>query len=175
MKVIKQVITGLVLMTTLVSVGQATTITIGKGSGVMWEGLPFSYTGSRALGDPNYAGNSLIPANGLLAISNSEHVCMGSSRLINIAGYQAFPLGTNTGIGLIPRATGSATYTRYNGASETLKGTIGLPDTAGSTTAGEKVQSPSGYGWCLPPSMTEDSNFYSASRARRVTVSGSWL
>ncbi|MEX9790019.1 hypothetical protein AB7X21_16265 [Providencia rettgeri] len=176
MKVIKQIIFGLSLMATQISSSQAVTITIGKGSGVLWEGLPFNVSMSGPIGDPNYAGNELIPSNTtFLSISNDEHISMSSRYVINIAGYQAFPITKNNSVGLIPRASGSVRYTRYNGNSETLTGTIGLPATEGRTTAGENVFAPYGRVWALPPSMTENSHFFQASSTRDVTASGTWV
>lgn len=146
----------------------AEVITIGKGSGVVWEGMPFNKTQSGPLQN-----SELMTRFGLLSVSNSRGACMGQSDLKQIGGYMALPLGTS-GAGLVPRATGTATYYRYNGTYETLTGTVGLPQTKGSTSAGASTTSPTGYEWCLPPSMTDNSVFYSSSRNRTATLAGTW-
>ncbi|MBC3382208.1 adhesin [Serratia fonticola] len=99
---------------------------------------------------------------------------MQTLKLKNIAGHLALPLG-DSGAGLVPRATGTATYTRYNGVSETLTGTIGLPETKGITTAGANTTSPAGYEWCLPPNQAYVDYFYSAFANRTATLSGTWV
>jgi hypothetical protein len=147
----------------------AETITIGKGTGILWEGLPFNTSLSGPLND-----SKLVPAYGLLAISIYETQCMGSSQLKNIGGYMAYPISGASGVGLIPRVTGSVTYTRYNNSQETLTGTIGLPETKGSSPAQNPVTSPSGYAWCLPPQMSGADYFYSGG-ARTATLSGTWV
>ncbi|MBC3219666.1 hypothetical protein H8I92_18525 [Serratia fonticola] len=147
----------------------AEVITIGKGSGVVWEGLPFNKTLSGSLGH-----EKLNPIYGLLAISSSQASCLETRALINIGGQLALPLGAS-GVGLVPRATGTATYYRYNGNYETLTGTIGLPETKGSTTAGASTTSPAGYEWCLPPGMTIINTFYHSSANRTATLSGTWV
>jgi len=169
MKKIIRKISMLALMASAVSPVSAEVITIGKGSGVVWEGLPFNQTLSGSLQD-----SELMPRFGLLSVSSFEGVCMSTSALKNIGGHMALPLG-NSGAGLVPRATGTATYYRYNGSYETLTGTVGLPETKGSTTAGVSTTSPSGYVWCLPPAMTNDFTFYRSAGPRTATLSGTWV
>lgn len=144
----------------------AETITIGKGSGVLWEGLPFNVTLSGAM---THA--SLGSAYGLMNIGNSNTKCMSSTDLTTIGGYKALQIAP--GVGLIPRATGQATYTAYDGSTKSFTGTIGLPETRGGNSG--ELTSPNGYEWCLPPSMTSGGNFYSASGSRVVNITGTWV
>ncbi|WP_447888143.1 hypothetical protein [Serratia fonticola] len=161
---------GVVAMMVLAAPAQAETITIGKGTGILWQGLPFNQTLSGNMGDPN-----LDPQFGLLAISDRNGYCLGSTSLKVIAGYQALPLEGVQGVGLIPQTSGTATYTRFNGAMETLTGTIGLPKTEGSSPAQSTITPPSGLRWCLPPSSTKQARFYSQFGSRVATLSGNWV
>lgn len=163
-------ITSITLIMALAMPVQAETITIGKGTGILWEGMPFNETLGGSLDSP-----VLWVRYGLLSISSISSRCMDSSSLKSIGGYQALPLNGVPGVGLIPRATGTATYTRNSGVRQEMTGTIGLPDTKGSSTSDANVSSPSGYAWCLPPSMTENDNFYSSSGTRSATLSGTWV
>ncbi|HDL7534548.1 TPA: hypothetical protein PXN94_001187 [Yersinia enterocolitica] len=147
---------------------RAETITIGKGSGIIWEGLPFNETLSGPMGSV-----SLTTLYGLLAISNKTQSCMENSSLTNIGGYMAYKIAP--GVGLIPRASGLTSYTLYDKSTESLVGTIGLPKTEGTTTSSITVTSPSGRAWCLPPRMTSISNFYDISGTRTARLSGTWV
>ncbi|WP_431225954.1 adhesin (plasmid) [Serratia sp. L9] len=100
---------------------------------------------------------------------------MLTSVLKNIGGYLALPLNGVPGVGLIPRASGSGSYNRYNGVRQTLSGTIGLPETKGTSTAQSTITSPNGYEWCLPPSMVGMEDFYLALATRTMTLSGTWV
>lgn len=160
---------GLVLILAAASPASAEVITIGKGSGIVWEGMPFN----KSISHPLY-NTELMTKFGLLSVSSSRGVCMQTTELKQIAGYMTLPLG-DSGAGLVPRATGSATYTRYNNVRETLTGTVGLPETKGTTTAGVSTRSPSGFQWCLPPSMTDSLYFYSSSAIRTATLAGTWV
>lgn len=161
----------LTLLTLLVvaSLSPAETITIGKGQGVVWEGLPFN----APLNGP--MGSSLVkPHYGLLAISTSNTRCTEVSALTTISGYTALQIAP--GVGLVPRATGTAQYVRFDGTEETLSGTLGLPESRGTTSAGTVITNPVGnFTWCLPPAMADDNNFYSALANRRATISGTWV
>lgn len=169
-KTVSCCISSMVLMFTQAAPLQAETITIGKGAGIKWEGMPFNQTLSGALGSSDFFINY-----GLLSISNNKSTCMSSDTLIDIAGFKALPLSGVRGIGLIPRATGTATYYRYSGATNTLRGTIGLPNTTGSTSIGTEVTSPPNKAWCLPPYMSSYTNFYSAIMNRTASLSGTWV
>ncbi|HEN3242500.1 hypothetical protein ACS77F_11815 [Yersinia enterocolitica] len=159
----------LILVGTAQSV-RAETITIGKGTGVLWEGLPFNQILSGPMGSAN-----LAPQYGLLAISNKTQSCMENSSLTNIGGSMAYKIAP--GVGLIPRASGIANYTLYDKSTESLVGTIGLPKTGGITTSNITVTSPSGRAWCLPPRMWVYSDFYGASSSdiRTARLSGTWV
>ena len=162
-------VAGLALMMLPAAPVLAETITIGKGTGIVWEGLPFNETLSGSL-DTHISNTNL----GLLAVSNVMS-CMDSNQLKNIGGYMAYPLSGVSGVGLIPRASGSATYTKYDGSQGRLTGTIGLPETRGSSTDQSNITPPPGFAWCLPPKMTNDDTFYSAWDPRTATLSGSWV
>ncbi len=62
-------------------------ITIGKGSGIVWEGMPFNVNLQGAMVNPN-----LYPQYGMLSISESNSVCMMERSLSMIGGYMALPL-----------------------------------------------------------------------------------
>lgn len=151
---------------------QAETIVIGRGTGIVWEGLPFSET----LSGPTYY-PTLYPIFGLLSVTNSvsSAYCMDSSSLINIAGYSVYPLSGVSGVGLVPRATGTASYTAYDRSVQHLDGTIGLPQTAGISTVAGNVTSVPPNVWCLPPAMERHDQFYNTSAPRTVTMSGTWV
>lgn len=163
----------LALLTLLAAMTQpvrAETITIGKGTGILWEGMPFSGSLSGPMDH-----SLLRPESGyaLLSISNSIRACIPSNNLVNIGGYKALRIAP--GVGLIPRATGSVSYALYSGGTETLSGTIGLPETKGNTSSNFAVTSPAGYEWCLPPRMAAEYYFYSSSGERTANISGSWV
>lgn len=163
-------IASMALMIPLAAPALAETITIGKGTGILWEGMPFNATLSGSLADPR-----LNPVFGLLSVSKSPTRCMVSSELKNIGGYLAFPLAGVSGVGLIPRASGSSTYTLYNNSQGRLTGTIGLPETRGSSTSQGNITSPPDYTWCLPPATSSNGTFYSSSGTRTATLSGTWV
>lgn len=146
---------------------QAETITIGKGTGVVWEGLPFNVTMS---GNTN--NSALNPSFGLLAISHRTANCLTNSDLITVEGVPG--LSITPGITLVPRATGVADYQLYSGASEQLTGTLGLPKTEGiaGTTP---VISFGTTSWCLPPRNQNVGSFYNPRFIRTVNISGTWV
>lgn len=146
-------------------VSNAATITVGKGTGVIWEGFPFNVTLSGPL---NNSGSS--PSYGLMSITNKDSQCLASTSLTTIGGIKAYSLGQ--GLGLVPRAIGSATYTAYDGSTRSFPGTIGLPETRGGNS-GELVPS-SAFDWCLAATSVGTPNFYSASGPRTVNISGLW-
>lgn len=165
----------LILAFTLVSISlqstvSAETIIIGKGNGIIWEGLPFNAALNGSIKHTN-----LFQTDGLLTISNvANGRCLPSSKLQNIGGYMAFPIDGISGVGLVPRATGSSNYTRYEETKEVLSGTIGLPETKGTSTAQSDITARSGYVWCLPPQNRSTDYFYSVSGPRSAMLSGSW-
>jgi hypothetical protein len=163
-------IASMVLMMPLAAPALAETITIGKGTGILWEGMPFNATLSGPLQNPG-----LNPIYGLLSVSKSSSRCMLSNELKNIGGFLAFPLTGVTGVGLMPRASGSATYTLNNNSQGRLTGTIGQPETKGSSTSQDNIISPPNYTWCLPPAMSANNTFYSSSGSRSATLSGTWV
>lgn len=152
------------------SIAFAETIIIGKGTGIIWEGLPFNVTLSGGM-----TTSALFQRNGLLTISNIEKgYCLASSKLQNIGGYMAFPIDGIPGVGLVPRATGSSNYTGYKETKEVLSGTIGIPETRGTSTAQSDITAPSGSAWCLPPQNYSTDLFYSTTGPRTAMLSGSW-
>ncbi|WP_024530077.1 hypothetical protein [Serratia fonticola] len=165
----------LALLPAVVQSALATTITIGKGSGIMWEGLPFNVTNdgivySSASPENNDARWPVAYITGL----NDWLDCQNSSDLTMIAGYQAIQIAP--GVGLIPRATINASYVLANGTPETLTGTIGLPNTKGTTSpSGNSITSPPGLAWCLAPRMTSILNFYKIGTTINATATGTWV
>lgn len=142
------------------------TITIGKGTGIIWEGLPYNVTLS---GSMDYA--QFNPIYGLLSISSISTRCMYSSYLTDIAGFKAYKIAP--GVGLIPRAIGNSSYTSATGIKQAFTGTIGLPETRGGTSG--ELTSPSGYDWCLPPAMSSSASFYDPKALRTSNISGTWV
>ncbi|CAI0837085.1 MULTISPECIES: hypothetical protein [Serratia] len=147
----------------------AETITIGKGTGILWEGLPFNVTLSGTIGRQD-----LTPKYALLAISSHSNMCQPNDELSSIAGYQALKLAP--GVGLIPRGFGNATFARYSSLKEdSLSGTLGLPETKGGNSDGSQVIAPNTFSWCLPPSMKYQNNYYNPNYIRKATISGTWV
>ncbi|WP_261369249.1 hypothetical protein [Yersinia mollaretii] len=157
----------------LVSVGmaqsvRAETITIGKGTGIIWEGMPYNERLSGPL-DNAY----MTPGLGLLSVSNRIGGCARSADVIaNIAGYKALQIAP--GVGLIPRASGSVSFVRYDGTPDSITGTIGLPVTMGVVASGLTVFSPISYEWCLPAGVQDDRAFYKADGERVAQLAGTW-
>ncbi|WP_241680053.1 adhesin [Serratia oryzae] len=155
----------------------ADTITIGKGSGIVWEGMPFSATNRTPTTTPSFPNPDLSPYDSVAYITPtnlSSSQCVQDSALTTIAGYKAFKIAP--GVGLIPRATVTADYVLANGTTETLNGTIGLPSTQGKTSSGVVITNPlQGSAWCLAPRMTSIANFYKASTYINATATGTWV
>lgn len=145
---------------------KADTITIGKGSGIVWEGYPFSETLSGPLSDEAF--DTVL---GLIAISTQAGHCMANESLVSIAGYKAFPISMN--LGLIPRATGSAQFGLLDGETGTLTGTIGLPETSATSSTVGKITN-FRRAWCLTPEMISKEHYYNKRFNRTSTLSGTW-
>lgn len=151
----------------LAQFAQAETITIGKGTGIIWEGMPFNSTLSGPL-----MSTKAVPMFGMASISNNTTACMDAKKLSKIEGMDVLPVAS--GIGLIPRAMVVAKYQLADGSIETLTGTIGLPGTkgmAGSTT----VYPSSDSAWCLPVRNSAVSDFYNPDFERTISLSGTWV
>ncbi|HGM5491186.1 TPA: hypothetical protein ACKP1B_002840 [Serratia fonticola] len=145
----------------------AETITIGKGSGIVWEGMPFNVT----LNGPLDHSES-VTIYGLLSISNAEMVCMGNYSLKTIGGYNAYPL--TSGVGLIPRAIGTVSYYTKNMVPITFSATLGLPETRGLGENSHLISSKN-KAWCIPASMSFEPELYSPTAPRTANISGSWV
>ncbi len=149
---------------------RAETITIGKGSGILWEGMPFNETLSGPMGT-----TKMTAGQGLLSISNVFGTCARSSAMTaDIGGYKALPIAP--GVGLVPRASGSVSYVLYDGTPDSITGTIGLPRTVGKVAvSGMTVYSPTSREWCLPPSFFDSETFYKADGERIAQLAGTWV
>ncbi|NIF23454.1 adhesin [Pantoea sp. Acro-835] len=106
---------------------------------------------------------------------------MPSSELYAVNGIQTLKLVD--GIGLVPRAFGSASYTDYFSSGRYhVTGTIGFPQTRGENTAGNSIVVPftidgKSRDWCLPPKNTTDHYtpyFYKAGSYAHASVNGDW-
>lgn len=164
--------TGLWLMVSLFVVGlpaRAETITIGKGSGIVWEGMPFNVTVSGPV-RINWT-NVNAP---LLTISNSQTSCMKKSSLKVIGGYNAYQIAP--GVGLIPRAIGTATFRAYAtpDIDTTYSATLGLPASRG---IGENwhLTPDKDYDWCVPHIMSNLTEGFARNTPRTAKFSGSWV
>lgn len=146
----------------------ATVITIGKGSGVLWEGLPFHVNMS---GDWDRYGMELMY--GIAAISTSRTRCMKTteSLLTQVQGHWGIKIAD--GVALVPRATFSAIY-GHAGQPETLTGSIGLPQSTATSSNGDIITSPNSqnYVWCLTPRNNNVSQFFD--KDRQVVADGVW-
>lgn len=149
---------------------EALTITIGKGSGILWEGLPFNESISGPM-----AYDQARPQLGLVSISKNINSCMSDTDLTSINGMLALKIAP--GVGLIPRVRVNATWTPYLGTATTtsLSGTVGLPETRAIASDDNRVLTSSpGYGWCVSPVPSITSFFYSTTGPRTASFSGNW-
>ncbi|MCW8113716.1 adhesin [Yersinia intermedia] len=168
---------GLCLLALMGQSAVADTITIGKGSGIVWEGMPFSATNGITTTTPSFPTADLYAYNSVAYIiptTLSTGSCVPDSSLTTIAGYKVFKIAP--GLGIIPRATVTANYVLANNTTETLSGTIGLPSTQATTSSGAVITNPlMGGAWCLAPRMSNISNFYKANTLVNATVTGTWV
>ncbi|CAI1629573.1 Uncharacterised protein [Serratia fonticola] len=148
-------------------VAQAETITIGKGTGILWEGLPFNVTLSGPLD-----ATAIFPQFTPLAISSNRTECLKTDTLTTIAGYPAVKLTPN--VGLIPRAFGNASFYRYYGSYATASGTLGLPESKGMSQD-YVVTPPDNYSWCLALYRGYVALYYDKDKMRTTTISGTWV
>ncbi|WMB71222.1 hypothetical protein RA178_12295 [Shewanella oncorhynchi] len=154
-----------------------TIITIGKGSGIVWEGMPFTATNKSPTTTPNFPNPDLIAYYSvayILPTALGVGGCVPDTYLTTIAGYKVYKIAP--GVGIIPRATVSANYVLNDNTVEMLSGTIGLPATQATTTSGAVITNPlQGTTWCLAPRMSSSTNFYKASTYINATVTGTWV
>jgi len=145
---------------------RAETITIGKGTGIVWEGLPFNVT----MEGPMMVDYHVSSA--MLAISNNKVICIDNTALTTIAGVPGLLIAP--GVTLVPRAMGTANYQLYDGTLEQLTGTLGLPETKG--VAGTVSVVPrSTTAWCLPTRNAIEWNFYNRDFIRTANIWGTWV
>ncbi|VDZ51254.1 Uncharacterised protein [Yersinia intermedia] len=168
---------GLCLLALMGQSAVADTITIGKGSGIVWEGMPFSATNKTITSTASYPSPDLYVYNSVAYITPttlSAGSCVPDSSLTTIAGYKVFKIAP--GLGIIPRATVTANYVLANNTTETLSGTIGLPSTQATTSSGAVITNPlASSAWCLAPRMSGSTNFYKASTYINATATGTWV
>lgn len=156
------------LLVTYLPAAQAEKITIGKGSGIVWEGLSPHVNESK---EKN--ATTLKSMYGIVAVSTSDTRCMGPEALTKIMGIDTIKIAD--GIGIAPRVNVSATYKIQAGnTTETLAGTIGVDGTRASSSGGGEVTG-KGYAWCLPPRESNDDDFYQKDEKRTVTLDGTWV
>ncbi|SNY79845.1 hypothetical protein SAMN02744775_04276 [Enterobacter sp. CC120223-11] len=162
-------------MTSLISISIATTsvsaqtVTVGKGAGILWRGFEFDITHTFKSESQRHPLNS-----GILGVSSwSSSLSCINKGIKMIAGYPAFSIGD--GLGLVVEARGHASYTRVDGTHEILSGTIGFPETRGSSTSRSTIIPNSGDYWCLPASATDNPHFFKTNSSIVTTLSGSWL
>jgi hypothetical protein len=98
--------------------------------------------------------------------------CTADYDLRTIAGYNAYQLAP--GVGLVPRAMGTANYFTHDMQPVTLSATLGLPESRG-TDGNSHLTSPPDYNWCIPAAMSSIQEFYSPSSPRTANISGSWV
>ncbi|CAI1583683.1 Uncharacterised protein [Serratia fonticola] len=149
----------------------AETITIGKGTGIVWEGLPFNATLTGRIG-----GSNVTPTQALVAITSNIYMCQTTAQLSSIAGYQAVKLAP--GVGLLPRASASGNYTSEQDILYSISSTLGLPETKGVRTSpygSSAMYLPPDRNWCLSPSNADFGLFFSPDVPRKATISGSWV
>ncbi|WP_261458341.1 adhesin [Serratia fonticola] len=56
-----------------------------------------------------------------------------------------------------------------------MTGTIGLPETKGSSTSQDNITTLTDSAWCLSPEMGLDYSYYEPSNTRTATISGTWV
>lgn len=139
----------------------AKTLTIGKGSGEVWRGDPFSAHVNLALSGRE----DISTIAGAAAITNSTSECIPSTDLITIGNSDAIRIAP--GVGLVPIADFSVS-TIYNGRSVSMIGTIGMNGTQGLMTDGRNGAAPPNRAWCL--------NFVDINPATQqaLNISGMW-
>lgn len=152
---------------------RAETITIGAGSGVVWEGLPFSGSLIGPLRSP-----TLIKRAPLVSIATRQNLCSfhpAPSGIIN----GVFGIQLTGGVIMTPRVNVSGYFFRYNGRKETFSGTIGLPAN-NIVLAGRNQQMHMGD-WCFKPEgssgfdLIRDTWYYDQNSPREVNYAGSWV
>lgn len=162
------------LLLTLLPTVWAETITIGKGTGIVWEGLPFNTGFNTGVTQSN-----MLNYRGLLSISTSTASCLPANQLTNIGGYLAFRIAP--GVGIIPRTNISGSYNLSGQTTaETIAGTIGLPETRAVTSSGYIITNPfpdANYQWCISPRMTSVTGFFDASGrfVKILRFTGNWV
>lgn len=165
----------LALLSIMLHPTYAETITIGKGSGLIWQGLSFSGALDKPLENPTryYALASISSTN---SSCGSEAIPMGT-----VSGFTGIKLAN--GVVLVPQVTVSGRFTLYHASEErTFSGSIGYPVNNVKTSDGKDMRFTYGgigdYPWCFapegdnPPGIIQ--NYYSASAPRTVSFSGNW-
>ncbi|MCW2478001.1 hypothetical protein [Candidatus Symbiopectobacterium sp. NZEC135] len=125
---------------------QANTLTIGKGSGVVWQGANFTASGTLFMSAPT----NIPTTGGAASVTNVTTECIRTTDLTTINGIEVLPIAP--GIGLAPNADFRVnTYTGTGLIYHTMSGTIGLQGTQGTITggAGGNGVAPAGRAWCL--------------------------
>ncbi|MCW2474164.1 MULTISPECIES: fimbrial protein [unclassified Symbiopectobacterium] len=151
---------------------QANTLTIGKGSGEVWRGAPFT------LGLQTQNQNSATTATrGAASITNSMTECLTSSSLVNIASIDAFPIAP--GIGLVPTASFNVnTFTNLSLYPVNMAGTLGMNGTAGTLSGSDFPQGGDGV---VPPNRAWCINFFNTNTSillnlsQTMSGSGEWV
>ncbi|HHQ6537755.1 TPA: hypothetical protein ACSTJY_003132 [Serratia fonticola] len=158
---------GLWLLMSLFVVGQpakAETITIGKGSGVVWEGMPFNVTLEGAMVSPIFRNDLAIAGISIL----DDRCTTGFGSTGGIRGYTIAP-----GVYLNPRINIVGHFTRFDGSQATFSGNV--------DNTGVNVYMDNGYNMrqrdlCfMPTSGSFTADFYSSSGSRSVNYSGTWV
>lgn len=158
---------GLLALATVLPPVQAETIVIGKGSGVVWEGMPFSHT----LEGPMTS--SLHFTTSLFGVSSTTYACNVPAPLAIINGVRSFQIAP--GVGFVPRLSVDGFFTRYDNSTAHFGGTIGLPATEVRMDNGQSMQKSVGA-WCFSPLGSAENvlNYYSTTGPRQVNFNGNW-
>ncbi len=144
---------------------QANTLTIGKGSGVVFQGAPFATSATLNLGAPT----NISTTGGAASVTKVTTECIRSTDLTTINGIEVLPIAP--GIGLVPNANFNVTtYMPPGTAYYQMRGTIGLQGTQGTITGGSGGDGviPVGRAWCL--------NFSSGNPnlQQSLSINGTW-
>lgn len=150
---------------------QAVTIEIGSGS-QEWIGPAIS---GDITGTMSQFLNNLNPTYALVGIYNSS-VCYRDTDMTDIRGIQALRIAQ--GIFLVPQATYTITYQLNSGVSETMSGSIGIPETNGTLSGGgtgsvavQVIDS----AWCMTPRSYAINQFFKVDSERRASMTGNWI
>lgn len=163
----------LLLLITAVTSVCAETITIGKGVGKVWEGMPISGILSGNISAATFQDTSI-----LLVGTSAQSCAISGFTITQIGAYEGIQLAR--GVILVPQLTVSGFFTRYSGARAYFAGTIGVPrnEMKMQDTNKQMYYRPSQASlWCFHPEGAYNHylNYFQANSPREIHYSGNWV